>query len=451
VMHMLVRKIFLLAVGCLLLVWITTGARGEGNALSLHEAIKTAMENNPEMRAMGSSLAAQREDIGVARSSLLPRLTLEERAVRTNNPPNVFMMKLNQERFSSSDFAIDKLNDPGPANDFQTLLSLDQPIFLRKAQVGFRMAKQEYAAKKEDYKRKREEIVVKVAQAYLRILTARAYAGVAQKSVDDAKEHSRVAELRYKADLGLYSDALRAGTKVTEAEQSLVKAKKELAVAQRWLGLLLGTVEIVDAMEAKLELPLRDIEYYTAAASSRRDISAMETRRENAKDNIKLAESAYFPTLGVRGAYQLNDRNSAFGSEGDSWLVMAYLKWDLFDGAGREFERRKAQHKAAEAEQYLKGLKQFVSFKVHEAYLAVEEARKNVELSESSLATAEEGKRLVRIRFENDLSPIVDLLDVQLSLDHARANAVAQRNDYYMAVINLGYESGTIVKALQLE
>ncbi|OPX92809.1 MAG: Outer membrane protein TolC precursor [Syntrophorhabdus sp. PtaB.Bin006] len=448
---MLVRRIFLLTVGCLLLMWITTGARGEGNALSLHDAIKTAMENNPEMRAMGSSLAAQKEDIGVARSSLLPRLTLEERALKTNNPPNVFMMKLNQERFSSSDFAIDKLNNPGPASDFQTLLSLDQPIFLRKAQVGFRMAKQEYAAKKEDYKRKREEIVVKVAQAYLRILTARAYIGVAQKSIDDAKEHSRVAELRYKAGLGLYSDALRAGTKVTEAEQNLVKAKKELAVAQRWLGLLLGTVEIVDVVETKLELPLRDIEYYTGAASSRRDISAMETRRENAKDNIKLAESAYFPTLGVRGAYQLNDHNRVFGSEGDSWLVMAYLKWDLFDGAGREFERRKAQHRAAETEQYLKGLRQFVSFKVHEAYLAVEEARKNVELSESSLATAEEGKRLVRTRFENDLSPIVDLLDVQLSLDHARANAVARRNDYHMAVINLGYESGTIVEDLQLE
>ncbi|OPY77344.1 MAG: Outer membrane protein TolC precursor [Syntrophorhabdus sp. PtaU1.Bin153] len=448
---MFVPRRLLPTVGCLLLAWIGTGMCGEGTTLSLCDAIRTAMENNPEMLAMGSALAAQKDDIGVARSFLLPQLTLEERAVRTNNPPNVFMMKLNQERFSSSDFAIDRLNSPGPANDFQTLLSLDQPIFLRKAQVGFRMAKQEYAAKKDDYERKKEEIVLKVAQAYLRILTARAYVGVAQKSVDDAKEHRRVAELKYKSDLGLYSDALRAGTRVTEAEQKLIRTRKDLAVAQRWLGLLLGNAEIVDAEDMKLEVPLRDVEYYAAAASSRRDVSAMKTRQENAKYNIRLAESAYFPTLGVRGAYQLNDRTRVFGSEGDSWLVMAYLKWDLFDGAGREFERSKAQHRAAEADQYLRSLKQFASFKVHEAYLAVEEARKNVELSESALATAEEGKRLVKTRFENDLSPIVDLLDVQLSLDHARASVVARRNDYYMAVINLGYESGTIVNDLQVE
>lgn len=450
-MHMLVCRISLLAAGCLLLVWIGAGACSETNVLSLYDAIRTAMENNPEMLAMRSALAAQKEDMGIAGSSLLPRLTLEERAMRTNNPPSVFMMKLNQERFSSSDFAMDKLNDPGPFNDFQTLLSLDQPIFLRKAQVGFRMAKQEYAAKKEDYTRKKEEIAVKVAQAYLRILTARSYVGVALRSVDDAKEHGRVAELRYRAGLGLYSDALRAATKVTEAEQRLVRAKKELAVARRWLGFLLGTTEMVDVEETKPEFPLRDIEYYTGAASSRRDIAAMKVRRENAKNNIKLAESTYFPSLGVQGAYQLNDRGRPFGSEGDSWLVTAYLKWDLFDGAGREFEKRKAQHKAAEIEEHLRSLRQFVSFKVHEAYLAVEEARKNMELSESALATAEEGKRHVKTRFENDLSPIVDLLDVQRNLDHARANVSARQNDYYMAVINLGYESGTIMKDLRME
>ena len=54
----------------------------------------------------------------------------------------------------------------------------------------------------------------------------------------------------------------------------------------------------------------------------------------------------------------------------------------------------------------------------------------------------------MRSRFENSLSPIVDLLDVQLSVDHARANVVAKENEYRLAVIRLAYESGTILEDL---
>jgi hypothetical protein len=46
---------------------------------------------------------------------------------------------------------------------------------------------------------------------------------------------------------------------------------------------------------------------------------------------------------------------------------------------------------------------------------------------------------------------MVDLLDVQLNLNHARAAVIARENAYKLAVINLGYESGTIMKDLNIE
>ncbi|MGD0282286.1 MAG: TolC family protein, partial [Dissulfurispiraceae bacterium] len=99
----------------------------------------------------------------------------------------------------------------------------------------------------------------------------------------------------------------------------------------------------------------------------------------------------------------------------------------------------------------LKGLIDTVSFKVYESYLGIDEAKKNLELSRSELKAAEEGKRLVQVRYENSLSPLVDLLDTQASLDHARANLVVRENDYRIAVANLCYESGTILKDLNIE
>ncbi|MFZ6007626.1 MAG: TolC family protein [Nitrospirota bacterium] len=419
--------------------------------VSLSDAIRTALENNHEVLAFKNSLSAQKEDIGVARSFLLPKVTFEERYMRTNSPTYSFMAKLNQERFAQSDFAITSLNDPKPINDFQTSLSFEQPVFVRKANIGLDISKNEFSAKGEEFIRKKEEITFRVVQTCLMVHTAKEHVTVAGKAVEDAKEHLRIAELRYKAGLGLYSDTLRASTSVTDAEQRLVSAQKNLNVAKRALGMLLGMSESVDSNDENPEFTAMGIDYYTNASLSRKDIKSLELRNQNARNSIKIAESGYLPSIGIGGTYQLNDHKRPFGSEGDSWQLMAFLRWELFDGTKREHERSKAKYKVAETEEYLNGLKKTVAFKVYEAYLGAEEARKNVELSKAALKTAEEGKRLVKIRYENALSPIVDLMDAQVSLDHARANLVAKENEYRIAVVNLSYESGTILRDLKIE
>ncbi len=419
--------------------------------VDLTEAINIAMEQNHEIRAFKHALSAHKEDIGIARSYLLPKIAFEERAVRTNNPPGVFMAKLNQERFSQADFDIHTLNSPKPITDLQTLFSIEQPLFVGKTFIGLSMAKKAYSAQSEYFNRKREEIALKVAQAYLDVHTAKEHASVAQKALEDAREHMRISEIRYKNGLGLYSDVLRTKTAVAEAEQRIVSTQKNMVVSKRMLGLLLGSSDAVDTGPGTVEIPFMDMDYYTSASLSRRDIKALQLQSENAKNSVKLAESQYLPTIGVGGAYQLNDHTRIFGSEGESWRLMATFRWELFDGTNREYQRSKALFKAAETESRLKGLKQYVAFKIHEAYLAVEEAGKNVELSQAALRTAEEGKRLVKTRFENSLSPVIDLLDVQLNLDHTRARAVTRQNEYRLSIINLSYESGTILKDLNIK
>ena len=55
---------------------------------------------------------------------------------------------------------------------------------------------------------------------------------------------------------------------------------------------------------------------------------------------------------------------------------MGILRWDIFDGASREYERSKALYKQAETEEQLKGSAQVVSFKITEAYLTAVERPK---------------------------------------------------------------------------
>ncbi len=448
-------KVVSLIISIIFPALLLTGETGYGattqQGLSLPEAIKRALENNHELKAQSNVQAALQEDVGVARSYLLPKVVLEERYLRTVNPGYAFMTKLNQERIGNADFLPDLLNHPEAVNDFQTLVSLEQPLFMRKATLGVEMSKTEAGASAEALKRKKEETAFEVVRSYLMVRTAGGYIQVAERALEDAQEHQRLAEVRYKTGLGLYSDMLRAGTSVAEAQQKLVSARKNLTVAKRTLGLVIGSGEPVEVLPEVLPLPVRDIDYFRTQAVARKDLKSMELRKENAQNTIKLAEAGYFPSVGVSGAYQFNDHRTPLGNEGDSWQLMAFLKWELFDGAKRKYEKTKAKYQAAEAGERLEGMRKLVSFQVEEAWLSLEEAIKNLELAQESLKTAEEGKRLVQVRYEGALSPMVDLLDAQVSFDRARATLVARENEHRFSIVNLYYASGVILKELGIE
>ena len=423
------------------------------SGLSLQDAINCALQNNNELKALKNSLSAQQREIGIAKSNLMPHLKFDEVFLSTNNPALDFALRINQKRFTSGDLANapGSFNSPNTINNFLTAITLEQPIYYRKSFVGLDMAKKEYSGQTYDFFRKQEEVAFNVSKTYLSAITAQKYVGVAQKAVIDSKEHLRIAQVRFKTGLRLYSDVLRTSTAVTKAEQNLVSSNKNLSLAKRALGLLLGTQTSVIINSIVPQLSLKNIDYTNTAIASRNDIKSLEAKVENAKNNVKFAESDYFPTVAGFGSYQLYDHRAPFAAEGHNYIAGAAIKWEIFDGLKTKNKKLQAKDRVAEAEEYLEGFKNQIAYKIYESCQNVEEAQKNLELANSALKTAEEGKRLVLKRWENALSPMVDLLDAQVNLDKARADVVKTTNDYKVALISLSYESGILFKDLGLE
>lgn len=416
--------------------------------LTLVEAVRLALLNNHEVLAQREGLLAQEEEVGVARSWLLPKVSFEERYLRTTNPGYAFMSRLNQERITAQDFNPALLNDPDPINDYQTTIAVEQPLFMRKALLGLSMSKKETQARSEDLKRKREETAFSVTRAFIMVQSSREYVKAMEKGIEEASENARIAALRYRNGLGQYADTLRTATALSEARQRVNAAAKNLALARETLGLLTAADAPVDAADAPADLPFHDPAYYSDKARSRSDVSAASLRSENARKNISLAEAAYLPYLGVGGAYQLDDHDTPFGSEGKSWQVSAFLRWDLFDGTKREYERAKARHLARQADQSLQAMKKGIAYRIREASLNVEEAKKNSELARQAFATATEGTRLLRLRYENGLASLADLLSAQSSLEQARAGVVERDNACRTAAASLSFEGGSILEDL---
>src|SRR4030042_5441614 len=157
---------FVLLLMSLLSVMVETGMATEAR-LPLSEAVRRALKNNHELQAQRNAHAAKGAEVGIARSSLLPRISLEERYLRTAGPAYAFMTKLNQERIEFAHFAPDTLNHPATINDFQTAVTFEQPLFVKKAGMGLEMSKMEAADSEEALKK--EEVAFKVVQYYLMV------------------------------------------------------------------------------------------------------------------------------------------------------------------------------------------------------------------------------------------------------------------------------------------
>ena len=116
------------------IILITARASSAGMAsaseLGLVEAVRTALEKHPALRVAEYQAAAAASGVDQARAGFLPRVDFSEGFMRSDNPVYAFGSLLNQGRFTSADFAVDRLNNPDPINNWRTNLSGNVPLFL---------------------------------------------------------------------------------------------------------------------------------------------------------------------------------------------------------------------------------------------------------------------------------------------------------------------------------
>lgn len=414
------------------------------------KAVARALRNNAALTAAGFEWTAAKKGALAARGSYLPRLTFEERFVRTNVPAEAFALKLNQERLLASDFAdVRNFNQPPPINDYIGSFTLEQPLFAPKAFLGYRMALREARATGLDVSRRQEEVVFRVLAAYLDVLTARERREVAQRALSDAREHRKAAEAMERTGMGLASDVLRSRVALASAEAAAVTAENRLSLARSALALAMGEKGggAVDATDPIPPLPeIGSLEERIRAVEERRsDLQAFSLRLANADARVALERSGYLPTVGVTGAYRFDGRDGPFSPDNRTWNVGVGLSWTLFDGLRREAAVAKAAAESAGAKAYLRGAADQAAFEVTEAYLSVDEAQRRVEIARAAVAAAEEGIRLIRARYENHLARFLDLLDAQTALDSARADRVRAGNDLLRSRARLERASGTLL------
>ncbi len=209
--------------------------------LTLEQAIETALKSNPGLKAADAQIEAA--DAGVLRSAsgFLPKVTLSETWSRSDNPLMVLGAKLNQEIVSPADFSPAIMNNPEPLSNYNTRLSVMQPVFNGgREYIGRTQAALARDASVQDRERTRQETIYNVVKAYYGLLLAKEYHKVALQSQETSQENVKLAEARFKAGAVLQSDLLRARVQLAEVQEMLTRSENGIKLAAANLAFSMG-------------------------------------------------------------------------------------------------------------------------------------------------------------------------------------------------------------------
>ena len=416
--------------------------------LGMEEAVRIALDENPQLKAVCYELKVRDAQKMRARSLFLPKLDIEQVFLRSNNPVTVFMEKLNQELFSQEDFSISHLNDPSPRTDWGTKFILTQPLFNGgREYIGHALAKKAYeiaGLKKEAIL---NLVIYRVKRAYMEALLKMKMRKVVEKALDTSRKNLELARRRYLAGTALKSDVLAAEARLMRLDQELATARAEEQTATNRLNSIMarpqGAKWVLDEDALLCDLEPRSMDYWVMEARRHRpELKIAQRLVDMAEIEKRGAKLHFLPSINLKGNYELHSEDP-FSANGESWSLMAVASFNLFNGmkdkaglieAGANLERAKAQKTRAEID---------TEFQVRSAYNAYLAARKAIGAAKKEVIHAREALRLLRKRYAQGLALMVEVLGAEDAVKLAELGLELARFEAKLAELRLRLYVGT--------
>ncbi len=400
-------------------------AAAEDVPVALSEALALAEKANPELQAAAARVEAQAARTESVRRMLWPRLGLTMSWSQMDLPAGVFANKLNSGEFTTADFDVAKINDPGALSHLGTNLSLEVPIdvFGKVGNIAGAMAAYGDAAAAAT-RDATGEIRARVVEAYRQAEMAGRAIEVTEKVLGVANAREAEIEARVETGSALRADLLRARARRREREADLAERRSQRRMAQAGLARLLGAPAGVDYVPTEgppAVAPLEGDEAAWVERALRQRLVLVASRRkaDAAASFVRTEKKALLPDLGVFG--QLWDDRIRVDGGNQSWAVGVGLKWAPFDAArGKREAVATAEQRAAELD--ARAAADQVRLEVALAYRRAVSAR---ERHAAAAGGAEEGREALRVVQERRKAGMATLTD-ELETETAALGAALQ-------------------------
>ncbi len=427
------------------LIFLAAGISAAGAELTLADCISAALEHNPDLQQMQHNAAAAHAAVDEARSAWWPRLALGGSYTRTDNPPQAFMMLLNQQALDMGSPAFDPNNPADTGN-----LRLSASARWRLYDFGQRRnaaAAASAGAGSADFMQRavRNELVHEVTRAYNSVLQAMAMARVQEQSIKSLQESLRFANERLAAGAAVRADVLNIEVQLAQAQEEAIRIRNgiqlALAALNNAIGHELATAQSIRPPEDFTVPQTAPPALAPAMAETRPELQAARQMTAAARAGYRAAGAQRRPVINAFGSHD-HDSDGALDDMHGSYIAGIAAEWEFFDGGQRRAARERTREEwlaaqAAEASVYNRLL-----LDLRQASLQAQDAHERLMVTAKTIESAEEALRIVREQYRQGAADSTRLLAAEAALCATRMRHAAAYYDYQVALSNMRRVSG---------
>jgi len=378
-------------------------ARGQ-DAISLEEAVRQSMARSKVIEASGASRDAASARVAEAKSGFLPKVNYSESWTGSENPVFVFSSLLTQRQFSESNFGVASLNRPDFLNNFQSLVTGDQPLYdAGKTKRAVRTAKLGEDVSREDGRRSQLEVIAQVVRFYWDTQLGAEEVNVTAQAMRSAEADLERSEARRASGMATDADVLSIRVHLAGVREEQIRRSADLEVARAAMndaiGLPMDSAHSLTTPLAPLPIAQTELSGYEKNAVDGRP-EARQARRAAEIAGVQAADARnnYLPQVTLHGAFEADRQRFAYRG-GENWLVSIDLRWNLFNGGAdkAKIAESEAMTRRAAAEQAR--TESGIRLQVRQAWANLKAAQQRIEFAQASVAEAQESLRISQNRF----------------------------------------------------
>lgn len=413
-------------------------------SLSLTEAINTAWSKSNEVSLANAKVQSKKHELQGAKNNKYPDLKASGQYQRLTNASVNF--RLNQDGATEAPLVNQLLIGQ---------LTASVPVFAGfKIQNAIKAQDHLYQSEVACAKQTKEEIALQVIEYYASLYKA-------QKTIELLTENQKSAKQRVKDFIELEkngiiprNDLLKAKLQVSKVQLSLDEANTNLNTVNFYLTTLLKLkpetqLEIREADFVNFEMtnvPSNDV----PAFENRQDLQSLRYKAKATEANIKIAKSAYYPTIALVAGYATIDLSNVIAVQNAMNFGIG-ISYDLSSLVKNATMVRLAESRLTEVQYNEALLVDYIKVQVQKAIEDYQLSLKQSLVYNEAQEQAAENYRIVKDKYDNGLADTNHLLEADVEQLNATINkALARANSiqkYYELLSVTGQLNNTFTLA----
>jgi outer membrane protein TolC len=402
--------------------------------LSLQEAIKTGITSSNQAILADTKVKTSEWELKTVKNNQLPNVSLSGqffKLTQANAKGN--LIPASGGNLNISQLAIGQANATIPVfNGFKIQNSIKASKNLNQAEIS-------------NAQHTKEQIALYITQLYFSLYKTQQMIALTEDYLKSA--HQRVIDFQALEDNGLlaHNDLLKAQLQESDIELSLATAKKNNSVLNYQLVTFLQLPEGTKILIPDNEFsPIQTTSDFSVA---RKDLEALNFAKLAAKNNIKIAQGNYYPSLNLIGGYIALDVKNAL-TVTNAMNFGAGISYDVSSIFKNKKEVEKAKSQALETESQIAILNDKIKEEIQEAKENFELAIKQKNVYEKAQLQADENYRIVLDKYNNGLSNTNDLLEANVEQLQAKINYSIATSDILQKYYELQYQKGKLTQSI---